>query len=457
MGNVACALRSIGHTVAGSDAGIYPPMSEVLESAEIELHSGFDAEALKQWEPDYVVVGNAVSRGNDQLEYLLETRAFPYISMPDAISRFLLKDRPRMVVAGTHGKTTTSSAAAYILSEQAEQPGYLIGGVPLDLPSGAASGSAESPFVIEGDEYDSAIFDKRSKFQHYFPNVLLVNNLEFDHGDIFTDDADYFRTFRHLVRLVPRNGCILLNADDPGCLPLMDHAYCEVLKVGFAEDADYRISNFEESDNGAAFEVTSPSEVSISVNSLLNADFNARNLVMAAVGAAHLVGEPDSWAEFLATASSFGGVRRRMDCRYDSSTCKVFEDFGHHPTAIEASLKSLKRRFPDAELWAAFEPRSNTTVTRRFQDRFKKAFSIADVLHVAPIFRPERLSDDQRLDSENLAQSCGVSSVAWKDWEELERYILNDFVPSSKSRVLVFFSNGAFNGLISIVTKALSY
>lgn len=455
MGNVALSLRALGHEVAGSDSGIYPPMSDVLSSAQIELHAGFDRESLLDWGPDLVVVGNAASRGNDQLELILEDRSIPFISMPEAIRRFLLADRRRLVVAGTHGKTTTSAAAAYALDQSSCEPGYLIGGVPVDLDSGSEIGKPGSPFVIEGDEYDSAIFDKRSKFQHYFPNVLLINNMEFDHGDIFIDTEDYVRSFRHLVRLIPKSGKILINADDPQCEVLAESAFCEVLTVGFADKADFCIRDFQDHASGSEFSVLGPQGVEKRVRVSLNAIFNARNLVMAAVGAAEIVGEPGRWIDFLETLQAYQGVKRRMEPKFESATCSVFEDFGHHPTAIESSIQSLRRRFPDSELWVAFEPRSNTTVTNRFQSELEKAFQGADVLQIAPIFRLERIDESKRLDVGKLIAQAGEGSCFWKDWSNFERHLVDEFVNSQRKRILVFFSNGSFNGLITSVTHAL--
>ena len=455
MGNVAVSLKRMGHTIAGSDAGIYPPMSDVLAAEGVETFTGFAPNDMVDWSPELVVVGNAASRGNEQLEYLLEQRALPFISMPEAIRRFLLCERDRMVVTGTHGKTTTTTAAAFALQALGDDPGYLIGGVPNDLDSGASPGAAEAPFVLEGDEYDSAIFDKRSKFQHYFPNVLLVNNLEFDHGDIFHDEADYFRTFRHLIRLVPRSGVVVLNGDDPRCVELADSAFSKCITVGFSGGVDYQIEAYSEQSQGAQFTLCGPDGCAVSVNVQLNAEFNARNLAMAAVGAAHVVGNPEAWSEYLKALEAFTGVKRRMDVRFESEDCLVLEDFGHHPTAIAGSLKSLKARYPDCRIWAAFEPRSNTTVTNRFQSALEDAFSFADQVHIAPVFRPERVPEATRLNADAVASACSEASVAWQDWQALEQHLLSQFVSSEGPRLLVFFSNGAFNGLITSVTKAL--
>ncbi|MEJ1973896.1 MAG: Mur ligase domain-containing protein [Lacunisphaera sp.] len=214
MGNAALLARAAGHEVLGADAGVYPPMSTVLASAGIALHEGYDPARLEKLQPDLVVIGNAMSRGNPEVEWLLDTRALAFTSLPALLADFVLKGRRNIVVAGTHGKTTTTALTAFLLRENGRDPGFLIGGVPQDPPAGSHLGAAADPFVIEGDEYDSAFFDKRSKFIHYAPRIAVLNNLEFDHADIFRDLADVQRTFLHLARIVPRNGWIVLNGDD---------------------------------------------------------------------------------------------------------------------------------------------------------------------------------------------------------------------------------------------------
>lgn len=211
MGNAALLLRQAGHEVLGADTGIYPPMSTVLREAGVTIHEGYDPERLRQLAPDLVVIGNAMSRGNPEVEWLLDTRAIPFASLPQLLHDLVLRTRRNIVVAGTHGKTTTTSLAAFLLREAKTDPGWLIGGVPLDPPTGTNLGAAGGPFAIEGDEYDSAFFDKRSKFIHYAPRIAVLNNLEFDHADIFRDLADIQRTFSHLVRIVPRSGYVVMN------------------------------------------------------------------------------------------------------------------------------------------------------------------------------------------------------------------------------------------------------
>ena len=232
MGNAALLARAAGHDVLGADAGIYPPMSTVLSDAGITLHDGYSAARLQGLAPDLVVIGNAMSRGNEELEWLLDTRAIPFTSLPAILHELVLKHRRNLVICGTHGKTTTTALTAFLLRENGKDPGFLIGGVPLDPPVGNHLGAATDPFVIEGDEYDSAFFDKRSKFIHYAPHIAVLNNLEFDHADIFRDLADVQRTFSHLTRIVPRNGYVVMNGDDHNLRALGALPWTRVIRVG---------------------------------------------------------------------------------------------------------------------------------------------------------------------------------------------------------------------------------
>src|ERR1043165_2376691 len=253
MGNAALLARAAGHEVSGADTGVYPPMSTVLANAGITLHEGYDVARLEQLAPDLVVVGNAMSRGNPEVEWLLDTRAFPFTSLPAMLHEFVLKKRRNLVICGTHGKTTTTALTAFLLREAGRDPGYLIGGVPLDPPEGSHLGNAADPFVIEGDEYDSAFFDKRSKFIHYAPHVAVLNNLEFDHADIFRDLADVQRTFSHLTRIVPRNGFVVLNGDDDNLRALGAMSWTRVVRVGLDDGNDVQIADFTDAPAGAQF------------------------------------------------------------------------------------------------------------------------------------------------------------------------------------------------------------
>lgn len=451
MGNAALLARSAGHDVTGSDSGIYPPMSDVLTAAQIEIREGYDAKRLAQLKPDLVVIGNALSRGNPEIEWLLATRAIRFTSLPALLAETVLTGRQNLVIAGTHGKTTTTSLVAFLLRENQCDPGFLIGGVPLDPPVGQHLGTPSDPFVIEGDEYDSAFFDKRSKFIHYAPHIAAINNLEFDHADIFRDLADVQRTFRHLTRLVPRNGWLLLNGDDPNLTEFRAIDWTQVATIGTGEDHDLQITNFTESPAGASFALTwrgqSWGKVAWSMPGL----FNARNAATAALtaGLARFPNDPTQLS--LDSLTRFRGVKRRQEIKLDREDLVVIEDFGHHPTALAATLTSLRARYPQRKLTAVFEPRSNSARTQVHQAGFIDALAQADDVYLGAVSRAEKLTAEQRFDSTRviaeLAQRDIPAHTAPTNAELLEELLAVES-SSSRPRTVVFFTNGSFDGII---------
>ena len=465
MGNAALLARAAGHEVSGADANVYPPMSRVLAEAEITVHQGYDSARLAALAPDLAVVGNAISRGNPEVEWLLEGRAIPFTSLPAMLHDFVLKDRRNLVVCGTHGKTTTTALAAFLLRENGLDPGFLIGGVPLDPPVGSHLGSPDAPFVIEGDEYDSAFFDKRSKFIHYAPHVAVLNNLEFDHADIFRDLADVRRTFEHLVRIVPRNGWIVANGDDANLRALGPVPWTRVVRVGEGADNDAVISGFAESPSGSEFTLSWRGRPWAVVRWQLPGLFNARNAAMAAVAAglslsAGRVGEePDPRALALGALARFRGVRRRQEVVARAPGLVVVEDFGHHPTALSETLASFRGRFPGALLTAVFEPRSNTARVRTLQDDFAKALGRADEVYLGAVSRPELLREGERFDAEGVARElAGRGLAAWSfptNAALLEALVSRTLPPGNRERVVVFFTNGSFDGIIGRYAEAV--
>lgn len=448
MGNAAILMRSLGHEVTGADQAVYPPMSEALAAAGIEPLPGYDAERLERLAPDVVVVGNVNSRGNPEVEWLLETRAVPMVSLPELLRTEVLRKRRNVVVCGTHGKTTTTALCAHLLEAAGRGPGWFIGGVPRGLPGGAAAGRDGGPFVIEGDEYDSAFFDKRSKFVHYTPDILVLNNLEFDHADIFRDLADIARSFSHVTRLVPRSGCILANGDDPALAPLLDVPWTEVLRVGTGENNDLRIAGYAEDAAGAAFTLEWRGRCWAEVRWPQWGLFNARNAAMAALAAARAAGCADPAAFDVSALAAFGGVKRRQELLFEDGTLALVSDFAHHPTAVAGTLKGLRARFPGREVVACFEARSNTACRKVHEAAFADAFAMADRIHFGGVFRPERYSDAERIDFSAMAAKIGPRAVAHGCNERLgER--LGAELDSGGARVVCFFSNGSFDGVIA--------
>ena len=469
MGNAAVLARAAGHEVLGADSGVYPPMSTVLATAGIQLHEGYDPIRLQRLAPDLVVIGNAMSRGNPEVEWLLDTRIVAFTSLPALLHDFVLRTRRNIVVCGTHGKTTTTALTAYLLRAAQRDPGFLIGGVPQDPPVGAHLGSAADPFVIEGDEYDSAFFDKRSKFIHYAPRIAVLNNLEFDHADIFRDLADVQRTFTHLVRIVPHNGCIVMNGDDPNLRALGPMPWTRVVRVGTDATCDTQIADFAETPAGSTFTLLWRGQRWAEVSWSSPGLYNARNAAMAATaaglalaparGAAAASNSPFApigdapIALALESLARFRGVKRRQEILLQRPDLTIIEDFGHHPTALAETMQSFRARYPGTTLIAAFEPRSNTARTKALQPAFVSALARADEVYLGAVNRAEKLAADERFDPSTVAQQLAAQGVA-AHHAPTNAALLQTLVanvtrkPQNRSRLVVFFTNGSFDGII---------
>ncbi|HRH96739.1 MAG TPA: UDP-N-acetylmuramate:L-alanyl-gamma-D-glutamyl-meso-diaminopimelate ligase [Prosthecobacter sp.] len=436
MGSTAVALRALGHTISGSDSQVYPPMSDVLRNAGITVTEGYKPENLPL-NADVYVVGNAISRGNPELEALLEKK-LPYVSMAEMLKREVIQGKRSFVVSGTHGKTTTTTMLAWIFEHAGKDPGFMIGGVPENFDSGARFTHSDL-FVIEGDEYDTAYFDKRSKFLHYLPECAIVNNIEFDHADIFRDLDEILLSFQRFLNTVPRNGLVLINGDDPNCLTLRTKCPAPLKTVGLGPACDFRIAitrvtpestHFEI--NGTAFEVPMVGE------------FNARNAAMC-VCAARFAGLSD--AEIRAGLQSFRGIRRRQQERGTAHGITVIDDFGHHPTAIRETLRGLRQRYEGRRLWALFEPRSNTSRRNVLQNELIEALTEADGSVIAAVANPEKVAADERLDTAKVALS--VTSRGKPCWFETNTDAIVDRLKKEtrSGDVIVVFSNGGFDGI----------
>lgn len=461
MGNAALLARAAGHDILGADTGVYPPMSTVLADAGIVLHEGYDAGRLAKLAPDLVVIGNAMSRGNPEVEWLLDERSITFTSLPALLHSTVLATRKNIVVCGTHGKTTTTALTAFLLRENGRDPGFLIGGVPLDPPVGNHLGLPADPFVIEGDEYDSAFFDKRSKFIHYSPHVAVLNNLEFDHADIFRDLADVQRTFSHLTRIVPRNGFVVLNGDDENLRALGPLSWTQVVRVGQGEGNEVRIVDFSETPSGVSFRLLWGGVEWGAVHWSIPGLYNVRNAAMAATAAA-LATCPSAPTTFsIMPLVRFRGVKRRQEERVRTEGITVIEDFGHHPTALAETLKSFRNRFPGRVLTAVFEPRSNTARTTTLQAGFMAALTLADEVYLGAVNRAEKLKADERFDTVAVMAhlvSCGVRAASAPTNALLLDKLVASTLPASSTtpRLVVFFSNGSFDGIIANYVKQAS-
>ncbi len=445
MGNAAAMMAGAGFRVRGSDRSVYPPMSTFLQEQGIRLLEGYAAEHVDP-EPDLCVIGNAVSRGNPEVEEILNRKLY-YMSLAETLKEHFLRRSHNLVVTGTHGKTTTTSLLAWILDQAGMDPGFLIGGLPANFGRGCRPGGGRY-WVLEGDEYDTAFFDKRSKFLHYCPELVIINNIEFDHADIFANLAEIQTSFRRLVSLVPSQGMILVNADDPNAEAVTRAAPAPITEVGLSQNAAVRIQAVRSTHEGVHFEL-----LGRAFFIPMHGEFNVRNAAMAAT-AAHFYQVP---LDVIASAiAEFKGVRRRQEVRAEIGGVTVIDDFGHHPTAIRETLKSFRARYPKARLWALFEPRSNTTRRRVFQDSLPQALALADGVLVAKVDRLEELPPAERLDPEKVV--ADIAAAGRRAFYEPDApAIVARLAPLLKPGDLVIvFSNGGFGGIHKRLEEALT-
>lgn len=449
MGALARLLKQAGHDVRGSDTSIYPPMSDELASAEIPVFEGYGADNIG-WGPECVVVGN-VCRA-DHVEVLAAKEAELRLeSFPSMLAEALLPGRRSLVVAGTHGKTTTTSILAWILRFAQLDPSYLIGGVPLGMPSGAHLGEGQ-PIVLEGDEYDTAFFDKGSKFLHYRPHRAILTSVEFDHADIFDDLEQVRAAFRAFVETIDPNGHLVVCADSPEAMGIAATAPCRVVgyRVLAAGDGDVLSAEYcavVRSKAGArrtTFELFERGESLGVFSTQLSGAYNVGNLVAAAAVARAEGVDPDTLREAI---RRFRGVKRRQELLGWAQGVRVITDFAHHPTAVQLTVRALRRRYPDKALHVCFEPRSSSSHRREFSEGYVASFDAATWVYVAPLYRPQKVAAEERLDTEGLARAIaerGVPANAFDSIEELATTVIDAARPGD---TVVLLSSGSFGGL----------
>jgi len=437
MASAAVAMHELGYQVTGSDQDvIYPPMSTFLAERSIRVMAGY-AEVNLAHRPDLVVVGNAISRGNPEAEAVLE-RKLRYCSLPELLKEFFIRGRRSLVVTGTHGKTTTASLLAWVLESAGLNPSFLIGGIPRNLGQGARFTNSEW-FVIEGDEYDTAFFDKRSKFVHYLPEVAIVNNLEFDHADIFPTLADIQLSFRRFIHLIPRNGLLLANGDEANITPLLDVRHCPVKRFGLGAANELKAGGLVLKDDSSEFELGGTRFRIPMVGEL-----NVRN-ALAVTAAARHCGIRDSAIQ--TAFDSFLSVKRRMEVRGEAGGVTVIDDFGHHPTAIRETVRALRVKFPGRRIWAVFEPRSNTTRRNVFQQELVDALERADAVVVAEVARLEQLPMGERLNPEKLMQDLRLTGKPAAYLPTVESIVDHVGSGARPGDVVCVFSNGGFGDI----------
>jgi UDP-N-acetylmuramate: L-alanyl-gamma-D-glutamyl-meso-diaminopimelate ligase len=415
MASVAALCHELGHTVTGSDENVYPPMSTFLESRGIRILCGFRESNLDH-HPDLVVIGNAMKRGNAEVERAMDER-MRMCSLPELVREKFIRGKHSVVVAGTHGKTTTTSLIAWVMESAGLFPGFLIGGIPNNFGCGARVGSGKH-FIIEGDEYDTAFFDKRSKFVHYLPDTVVLNNIEFDHADIFRDLWAVKRAFRQLVAIVPRRGVIIANGEDDSVREVIEGAHC---RVRFFTKAD-----------AAGFVVPMAGE------------HNQHNAAAAVVSAMELGLTREQIQKGFAT---FMGVKRRMEVCGEAAGVTVLDDFAHHPTAIAETIRAIREKYPRRRLWALFEPRSNTTRRNVFQRELTESLSLADGVFISRVDRLQELGEHERLNPEAIVQQLR-SRGRVAEYSPNADEIVSRLVPNLHEQdVVAVFSNGKFDGI----------
>ena len=449
MAALAGMLKSAGYHVTGSDANVYPPMSEVLKQQGIFYAEGYRPENLDS-DTDLVIIGNAVSKTNPEVQAVLD-RKLPYRSLPQALTEFFLSGRVPIVVAGTHGKTTTSALMAWVLDRAGLDPGFLIGGWVKNFQSNSRRGTGKY-FVVEGDEYDTAFFDKGPKFLHYRPQAAILTSIELDHADIYSDLSQIKKAFSSFVQLIPQEGLLVAVHDDPHVHEILAHASCPVETYGLNDKAAWTARSVEFSGEGVTFEAWNESKSIGRFYSPLPGRHNLLN-TLSVIALAVRLGIP---VEAIRSAlAAFQGVKRRQEVLGVVGGVTVMDDFAHHPTAIRETLSALRLRYPRQRLWAIFEPRSATSRRRVFQNEFPKAFHEADRVIIADLFAPEKIPVEQRLDPRRVVADLVAAGLRARFIPTADG-ILEAMMPELCAEdVICIMSSGGFGGLHTKLLSAL--
>jgi UDP-N-acetylmuramate: L-alanyl-gamma-D-glutamyl-meso-diaminopimelate ligase len=453
MAPLAGMLRESGYRVTGSDSGVYPPASTLLEKLGISFFHTFDAVHLTP-APDLVVVGNIIARGNPELEEVLD-RKIPYRSMPEILEEVFLPGRHSIVVSGTHGKTTTTAMLAWIFHSAGKRPNFLVGGVAENFGKSYGLGGGEE-FILEGDEYETAFWDRGPKFFHYHPDDLIITSLEYDHADIYQDFETYELAFRRLVNLVPRRGRVVIWGDTEESGPALrraaEKAFCPVETYGFSVGNDWVASDLAVDGGGMRFRVAYKGKFFGDVALTASGRHNVLN-AMAAIAVAH--GRGIAASDLAKALSTFRSVKRRMDVKGEVRGVLVVDDFAHHPTAVRATIEAARARWPGRRLWAILEPRSNSMRRKVFEETLPIALGLADRVVLGGVFRAQQLGDENRLEPEAVAESVrelGKSARVFPSADAIADQLSLEAEPGD---VLLVMSNGSFDGLCDKLLKRL--
>ena len=449
MGSLAGLLAAAGHEVRGSDENVYPPVSTMLERQGIRLMSGYLPSNL-DWGPDLVVIGNIVTRANQEAEEVLR-RELQYWSFPQAVDEFFLKNRHPVVVAGTHGKTTTSALMAWVMKEAGRDPSWLVGGVLRGQERSFQLGNGEQ-FIIEGDEYESAYFDKGSKFLHYRPRTAILTSVEFDHAEMFKDLDAVKRVFAAFLALVPEDGVLVVCADDPVARELAEECRGRRVEYAVREKATWVGRTRKATQEGILFDVFRGNERFASYSCPLTGNHNLENILAVTSASFHLGLGPDEIGRGLA---SFPGVKRRQEIRGIRRGVTVVDDFAHHPTAVRGTIAALAEQFAGNRLWAVFEPRTNTSRRAVFQNEYAVAFDQADEIIIAAVDHPERAPEGDRFSAERLVEDLANRGLSARYIPDVPSIVDTLARESREGDVVLIMSNGSFGGIHQCLLEAL--
>ena len=449
MASLAGMLKQRGFKVTGSDTEAYPPMSDFLASLQIPVYQPF-AIANLQPAPDLVVVGNAISRGNIELEQVLNER-IPFCSLPQLLHDEFLRGKEVLVVAGTHGKTTTTSMLAWIFHTSGQQPSFLIGGIAENFGSSFALGQGKH-FILEGDEYDSAFFDKGPKFLHYFPDAVILTSVEFDHADIYRDLESVETAFKRLVNLVPRRGQIIAYDSGASLERSVARAFCPVARYGSTPRADWRVTNLRLEPARTAWSVLRDGQHWADFEFALGGEYNVWNATAAAALASSY---GISREEVSAALKTFKSVKRRLEVKAQVNGITVIDDFAHHPTAIAGTLTALRSRFPGARLWAILEPRSNTLRRNVLQADLAASLALADEVIIAAVFKSDAIPEAERLNLDSVANDIQRHGRRARVIADVDSIVATAAPEMRAGDVVAILSNGGFGGIYEKLPQRL--
>lgn len=441
MGAFAGLLQSAGYYVTGSDQNVYPPMSTQLESMGIKLMSPYSPENLSE-RPDLVIVGNAIRRNNPEIVAVME-RSIPYLSFPAALGQLFLENKKSLVVAGTHGKTTTCSILAWLLDGLGLDPSFLIGGILNNFHSSYKSGTGDY-FVVEGDEYDTAFFDKGPKFMHYRPFGAIITSVEFDHGDIYRDIDHIKSAFSKFIALIPKDGVLIACGDYPHLTDILHNANCKVQSYGLNGGADWSLKDLVADENGSSFKILFDGEEMGSFKIPLLGRHNASNFLATAALLHNLGVDIKALAEII---TKFQGIKRRQEVRGVEHGITVIDDFAHHPTKVRETVAAVRSKYPNGNLWAIFEPRTNSSRRAFFQKDYLKSFDPASQVVVAGVFNMEQIPEEERFDPERLVRELkeqGKEAYYIPDTAKIIELIAENAVSGD---TILIMSNGGFESI----------